>query len=219
MALFKFKTPEINFRNFLKNNWKSAAAIGLTVAGAVGVGLLCAFFPPAIPFIAGITVFGVAPFAGLASMSVVAASFAAAGIAAAAVVGFSAIVNAVTKISNLLDNLFRSKKTHVTDFKHEEIVTTASPFNNPALKRNSHGHDSNAANNSTLGEEEPLIRKGGRPVEITPPTTAPITKVEDLGTTNKRYGFLQETPVDAKVLTDTNVEVTSHESLVVNGPK
>ncbi|WP_131781929.1 hypothetical protein [Legionella gresilensis] len=198
MALFKFKAPEINFRNFLKNNWKSAAAIGGAVVGAVGVGALCLFFPPAIPFIAGITIFGAAPFAGLASMSVVAASFAAAGIAAAAAVGFSAVVNAVTKVSNLMDNLFRTKKTHITDFPNERIVSekgynpfTNSPYHTPELAKKVTDHNASAANASNLDPEVRLNDKRAPKVEL---KDLPHTKV-----------FHEDKPIPAVEHIDTTV--------------
>ncbi|MGQ3889167.1 hypothetical protein ACQUW5_09075 [Legionella sp. CNM-1927-20] len=213
MALFKFRTPD---RNFIKNNWKTISATSLALLAAVGVGVTCAFFPPAIPFIAGLSFFGFKAFAGLSAMSVIAASFSSAGIAAAAVVAGSAIVNALTKVSNLLDNLFRTKKTHITDFKREEIVVTGSPYSSRAL-------GSKSAKVSILEEEEPLLRTDKSAkidtsrtpgVTVTPNNSTSTSRIEDLGTSSNQFTFHQPVPAEVK----TNVTVKKDSELVVGEP-
>lgn len=121
-------------KNTVRNNWKYFAAGGIALVAALTVGLTCAFFPPAIPFIAGIGVFGYAPFAALASMSVVGASFAASGIAAFISLVVCAAINTVITSANAIDNKARTQKTHITDDAHEMIVIKSNPFANPGLR-------------------------------------------------------------------------------------
>ncbi|WP_419419696.1 hypothetical protein ACNVED_14525 [Legionella sp. D16C41] len=208
MALFNFKFKKSD----VQNNWKTASAVSLALLAALGVGLTCAFFPPALGFVAGITLFGAAPFAGLASMSVVAASFAAAGIAAAAVFAASAVVNAVTKLSNLFDNLFRTKKTHITNFKHEHIVNdgfgnNGFSFNNPlkGLGSKLHSHPSKKVEKDlpkAANEEDTLHRSTAKTdapsIVVSPTRTTP--EVKDLGQSTNRYTTYQPAEVQTDVV-------------------
>lgn len=89
--------------NWVRRNWRLTSAIMLGIATALTVGLLVAFFPPALAFIAGLSFFGVAPFAALTSMSIIAASFASAGIAAATMFALTALFNVVYSCTKWLD--------------------------------------------------------------------------------------------------------------------
>lgn len=100
----------MKFVLWMRAHWKLMAALLLAAAAAITVGLLVAFFPPALPFIVGLSAFGWAPFAALATMSTVAASFAAAGIAAASVLVASALYNVVVGATNALNAWITPKK-------------------------------------------------------------------------------------------------------------
>ncbi|STX30210.1 Uncharacterised protein [Legionella beliardensis] len=179
-------------RRTIQNNWKLWAALGLTGLAALGVGLTCAFFPPAIPAIAGISIFGFKAFAGLTTMSVVAASFSGAGIAAAATLIGAGLINGLTKVSNLFDNLFKTKKTHVTDMARESIVPTFDPressstklYGHTHLKRNTHRHESK---HEAANDEAPRVEVTSAQGSTVSPLRIPEQPTTAAVTTNSQY--------------------------------
>lgn len=200
----------------IKNNWKPIAAGGLTVLAGLVTGLTCAFFPPAIPAIAGISIFGTQIFAGLSTMSVASAAFSAAGIGAAATLIASALINAVTKIANLFDNLFRTKKTHITDFPNEIIIPAKgpSPYNHTSLNGNNihkHGSVKSETKVSAPPAANQDLRRNPNLEEVkqarqTPFIGTPITK--DMGKTTNQNTFYQEVPAVEKTTVTTETEST-----------
>jgi hypothetical protein len=95
----------------LRKHWKWVALALLAITAAIVVGALCAT-PAGAPLLAGIagfSLFGAAPFAAFATMSGVAASFAAAGIAAAGTVLIGVLFNAATAVSNWIGKCFETK--------------------------------------------------------------------------------------------------------------
>jgi hypothetical protein len=95
--------------NFLRRHWMIMSALAIAAAAALTVGLVVALAAPALPFLIGLSVFGVAPFAFLATMSIPAAAATMAGIAAGAALAGAAVYDSLYFITSKLDKLFALK--------------------------------------------------------------------------------------------------------------
>lgn len=100
---------------WLRNHWKLVSAVALAFVAAVTVFFLVIFFPPALPFIAGLSAFGFAPFAGLLTIPLYAAAVASAALAAVATLMASTVFNILVLCSNILNTAIKPKERSVID--------------------------------------------------------------------------------------------------------
>jgi hypothetical protein len=104
------------FSLWMREHWMLALGIALVIAAIIAVSIACAFAAPAvIAFFSGLSAFGFAPFAAIATWSTVAASAACVGIVAAAVALSSALFNLVYTITNALNNAIVPKADEFED--------------------------------------------------------------------------------------------------------
>ncbi|KTD20878.1 Uncharacterised protein [Legionella lansingensis] len=89
--------------NFMRKHWAATSALGLAGLTAAGVITTIVFFPPALPAIAAFSMFGVTPFAFLATMGATAATAAAGAIAFGLSLAVSTLFNAAVSIYNAID--------------------------------------------------------------------------------------------------------------------
>jgi predicted permease len=100
----------MGFIRWMRNHWKFVFAILFAIAAAITVFFLVLFFPPALPFIAGISAFGFVPFAGLLTIPLSAAAIASAGLAAAVTLMACTVFNILVLCANILDEFIKPKK-------------------------------------------------------------------------------------------------------------
>ena len=136
--------------NWVRRNWRLTSAIILIIAAALTVGLLVAFFPPVLAFIAGISLFGVAPFVALSSMSLIAASFASAGIAAATMFALTALFNVVYSCTKWLDQKITPATDEASDTKPDDTNEEDYLFHSNTTMRQGLAQGTSTATEQTL---------------------------------------------------------------------
>lgn len=99
--------------NFIRRHWMILSALAIAATAALVVGLVAGLVAPVLPFLVGLTVFGFAPLAFLATMSLPAAAATVAGIAAGVALAGAALFDALYFITRKLDKLLTPKESYM----------------------------------------------------------------------------------------------------------